>query len=688
MVLIIPLIAVVTILAAWAVHERSTANLQEKLTQRARSLHTQIMADRQYYALVIVPRLIELGGSLGPDYRQVHGRFPLPATFVREVSELTARTRDGYTTNLISPWAINKEKGLKDQFQREAFAYLADHPTGQFFSTDTIKGQAVMRVLMADLASAKSCVDCHNAHPQSPKRDFKLNDLMGGLEIVVPTDQYLQESQRDLAITMAGGTVLCLMVLGVVALATKRVVTRPLARLAGRMQRVAGTRGAVSAQAVSAPPGDEMAYLTETFMEMEAIIAMQQQSLQEANERLTQRVVERTEALQSAEERLRQSQKLEAIGKLAGGVAHDFNNLLTAIMGYSELLLSHLQPEDQARKNAEQIRHAAVRAAALTHQLLAFGRRQVLAAKVLDLNAVAMNLEPMLRRLIGEDLELVIVPCPGLGQVRADPGQIEQVIMNLAINARDAMPRGGKLTIETANVELDAGYVRQQVSVRPGPYVLLAVSDTGCGMNAETQAHIFEPFFTTKEQGKGTGLGLATVYGIVKQSDGYVWVYSEPGHGTTFKIYLPRIDGVSTTAEPDEARSAPVSGRETILLVEDEEAVRDLVRGVLEGCGYSVLLAQNGEEALRLSGGHEGPIHLMVTDVVMPRMSGRELAERLASPRPTMKVLYISGYTDDAVVRHGVLSRGVAFLQKPFMPDALLRKVREMLDAATPRRTA
>ena len=410
---------------------------------------------------------------------------------------------------------------------------------------------------------------------------------------------------------------------------------------------------------------------------LEALVSIGSQLGQFTERRVTE------EALRRSEDHLRQVQKMEAIGRLAGGVAHDFNNLLTAIMGYSELSLSHLQPGDQARKNAEQIRQAAVRAAALTHQLLAFGRRQVLASKVLDLNAVATNLEPMLRRLIGEDLDLGIVPCPDLGRVQADPGQIEQVIMNLAINARDAMPRGGKLTIETANVELGEGDNRPQVPVRPGRYVLLAVSDTGCGMNAETQAHIFEPFFTTKEQGKGTGLGLATVYGIVKQSDGYIWVYSEPGFGTTFKIYLPRIDDVSTTAEPDEARSAPASGRETILLVEDEEAVRDLVRGVLEGRGYSVLLAQSGEEAVRLSGGHEGPIHLMVTDVVMPRMSGRELAERLASSRPAMKVLYISGYTDDAVVRHGVLSRGVAFLQKPFMPNALLRKVREVLDVST-----
>ncbi len=384
------------------------------------------------------------------------------------------------------------------------------------------------------------------------------------------------------------------------------------------------------------------------------------------------------EALRQTEEQLRQSQKMEAIGKLAGGIAHDFNNLLTAITGYSELLLGQVQPDSQARKNAEEIRKAAFRAASLTHQLLAFSRRQMLTTKVLNLNAVIMDLEPMFRRLIGEDIELKIVPGPALGQVRADPSQLEQIVLNLVVNARDAMPKGGTLTIETANGELSEAYADRHVSFKPGSYVLVAVSDTGCGMDAHTQARVFEPFFTTKEPGKGTGLGLATVYGIVKQSNGYIWVYSEPGHGSTFKVYLPR-SGEADRVQPDAGRVQPPRGTETVLLVEDDDVVRGLVGNVLEGNGYQVLTASHSEEAFRLSGRYDGAIQLMVTDVVMPGMSGRELAERLASSRPKMKVLYISGYTDDAVVRHGVLTEGMAFLQKPFTPDVLLHKVREVL---------
>ncbi|TAL10509.1 MAG: PAS domain S-box protein [Nitrospirae bacterium] len=394
------------------------------------------------------------------------------------------------------------------------------------------------------------------------------------------------------------------------------------------------------------------------------------------------------EALHQSEEQLRQSQKMEAIGKLAGGVAHDFNNLLTAITGYSDLLLGHAQLDGQARKNAEEIRKAAFRAASLTHQLLAFSRRQMLTSKVLNLNAVIMDLEPMLRRLIGEDIELTIVPGPALGQVQADPSQIEQIILNLVINARDAMPRGGKLTIETANVELDEEYAGRHAAFQPGSYVLVAVSDTGMGMDEETAARVFEPFFTTKEPGKGTGLGLSTVYGIVKQSDGYIWVYSEPGLGTTFKFYLPRSTSLSDKVQADVERTQIPQGTETILLAEDEDVVRTLVGSILQDGGYTVLAASHSEEAFRISGRHDGTIDLMVTDVVMPGMSGRELAERLASLRPQMKVLYISGYTDDAIVRHGVQAEGTAFLQKPFTPDVLLRKVREVLETPVKGRVA
>jgi two-component system, cell cycle sensor histidine kinase and response regulator CckA len=384
------------------------------------------------------------------------------------------------------------------------------------------------------------------------------------------------------------------------------------------------------------------------------------------------------------EEQLRQSQKMEAVGQLAGGIAHDFNNLLTAILGSTQLLLHNIPPGDPRREDAEEIKLAGLRAAELTRQLLAFSRRQVLAPKVLDLNAVVANIERMLRRLLGEDIELVTSLDPGAGAVNADPGQLEQVLLNLAVNARDAMPAGGRLSIETARFTLHEEHVERRHRMPPGDYACLVVTDTGVGMDDATQAHLFEPFFTTKEVGKGTGLGLATVYGIVKQSGGYIWVYSEPGRGTTVKVYLPRVRGATEPAAPPPHPAAPPrevrGGHETVLLVEDAAPVRALARRSLEACGYRVLDASDGPTALELSARHGEAIDLLVTDVVMPGMSGRELAERLAPGRPSMKVLYTSGYTDDAMVRQGVLNAGVAFLQKPFVPDSLARKVREVLD--------
>lgn len=383
------------------------------------------------------------------------------------------------------------------------------------------------------------------------------------------------------------------------------------------------------------------------------------------------------------EEQLRMAQKMEAIGRLAGGIAHDFNNVLTVIMGYSERLLRNLDPEDPARVEVQEIQMAGQRASSLTQQLLAFSRRQVLAPEVVNLNDLVANTSEMLRRVIGEDIQLVTVLHPDLGCVEVDPGKIEQVLMNLVINARDAMPHGGKLIIETANMDLDAAYPKGRVTIQPGPYVMLAVSDTGHGMDAEIQEHIFEPFFTTKEAGKGTGLGLATVYGIVKQSNGFVFVYSEPGQGATFKIYLPRV--AKSLAQPDEETLEEVPdaafGSETVLLVEDEAKVRDLVGDTLRQHGYAVLEAAQGQEALLIGTQYEGPIHLLVTDVVMPRMSGRDVATRLAAKRPDMKVLYMSGYTEDAIVHHGVLDPGIHLIQKPFTSEALMRKVRDVLDA-------
>ncbi len=379
------------------------------------------------------------------------------------------------------------------------------------------------------------------------------------------------------------------------------------------------------------------------------------------------------------EDQLRQAQKMEGIGRLAAGVAHDFNNLLTAIGGRCYLVLNRLTSENPIRREIEIIQGAAERAAKLTHQLLAFSRKQVLEPRVLDLNVTVTGIESLLRRMIREDIEIATALDPAAGRVKADAGQIEQVLLNLGVNAGDAMPQGGRLTLATGNVTLDAAYARTHAEVEPGPYVMLSVSDTGHGMTVEVQAHIFEPFFTTKEVGKGTGLGLATVYGIAKQSGGHITVYSEPGHGTVFKLYLPRVEEAPGTAEPEGPVEITRRGSETVLLVEDDEPLRTLAREILSIQGYTVLDATSPSEALRLADVHPGPIHLLLTDVVMPQMNGRQVADHLLAARPALKVLFMSGYTDAAIVQHGVLETGTHFLQKPFTPDGLSRKVREVL---------
>ena len=387
------------------------------------------------------------------------------------------------------------------------------------------------------------------------------------------------------------------------------------------------------------------------------------------------------------EQQLRQAQKMEAVGRLAGGIAHDFNNLLMVISGYSEFLLERLGTDPTLRGHAQEIANAAERATSLTRQLLAFSRKQMLAPKIVDLNSVVTENVKMLTRLIGEDIDLVMVPGPDIGAVKADPGQIEQVIMNLAVNARDAMPHGGKLTIETANVTLDANYARFHYPVKPGDYVMLAISDTGMGMDPDTQAHIFEPFYTTKGL-KGTGLGLSTVYGIVKQSEGYIWLYSEAGKGTSLKIYLPRFSatGEALATQPALAADAdqPSPGHETILLVEDEENLRRLARQSLEIQGYRVIDAPDGAAAIKISQAHKGPIHLLLTDVIMPGMNGRELANQISPTRPEMRVLYMSGYTENHIGHNGTLDEGITLLQKPFTLPALKAKVREVLDTPLP----
>ncbi len=381
------------------------------------------------------------------------------------------------------------------------------------------------------------------------------------------------------------------------------------------------------------------------------------------------------------EQQLCQAQKMEAVGRLAGGVAHDFNNLLTVISGYTELLIAHTPDGDSSLSQLNEVRDAAERAAELTSQLLAFSRRQVLRPRVLDLNVVVAHIEKMLERLIGEDIDLVVRNTPGLGSVRFDLGQMEQVIVNLVVNARDAMPRGGEILIETRNVTLDKRFAAAQIELAPGPYVCVSVTDTGMGMDAETATHIFEPFFTTKDVGKGTGLGLATVYGIVKQSGGAIEVITEIDRGTTFNIYLPRVGMVAPVAAPQEAVQFP-SGTETVLLVEDEANVRSLAAVTLKSCGYNVIEAGDGIEAAQIAEAYEGRIHLVVTDVVMPKLSGPELAERLTASRRDIRVLLMSGYAVDAIARRGVLVDDIAFLAKPFRAVDLARKVRETLETS------
>jgi len=390
-------------------------------------------------------------------------------------------------------------------------------------------------------------------------------------------------------------------------------------------------------------------------------------------------IVDITERKQ-LETQLQQSRRMEAVGRLAGGIAHDFNNLLTIIKGYAELALNRTMAQLELHADIERIADASERATTLVRQLLAFSRKQVLQPKILDLNDIVLGLDNLLRRLMSEDIGMQTLVGKDVGAVKADPGQIEQVIMNLVVNARDAMPNGGRLVIETSNADLDDAYAREHATVKPGQYVMLAVSDTGVGMDADTLAHIFEPFYTTKASGKGTGLGLSTVYGIVKQSGGYIWVYSEPGRGSSFKVYLPRVGGPAETSSQSKKDTRARRGTETILLVEDEPAVRELTRLVLTAQGYSVVEALHPEDAERLCENGKGEIHLLLTDLVMPGVSGHELAKRITARRPKIKVLYMSGYTHNMIASGGMLERGIAFLQKPFTPATLVEKVRDVLD--------
>jgi signal transduction histidine kinase len=424
---------------------------------------------------------------------------------------------------------------------------------------------------------------------------------------------------------------------------------------------------------------EQSAAMNQRMKSMETEILARSRELDDARRQLARKVEIGERNLASAEEQLAHAQKMEAVGRLAGGIAHDFNNLLSVIIGYAQFAQENLQPDSQLASDIEEIRQAGERAAGLTRQLLAFSRKQVLQPAVLNINEAVERMDKMLRRLLGEDVQFRTRLADNLDKVRADPGQLEQVIVNLAINARDAMPDGGKLTIETGNASLDKHYVEEHPEARTGPHVFIALSDTGFGMDAATREKIFEPFFTTKEMGRGTGLGLSTVYGIIKQSGGNIWVYSEPGRGTTFKVYLPRVESEVDAGEPALPEFVK-GGSETILVLEDEPGVRRLAVQVLEKAGYTVRAAENGDRAIELFG-TDSDVALLLTDVVLPGTGGPALAKQLQAINPRLKVLFMSGYTDNAIVHHGVLDAGVNFIEKPIRPDALLKKVRNILDA-------
>jgi signal transduction histidine kinase len=479
-----------------------------------------------------------------------------------------------------------------------------------------------------------------------------------------------------------GGMIVIVLVAGLLLGQRAAFIVAALSTLSGLILVFAEARGFLPPPPGEYTPGVVWAAQAVWFVLAAVLLYLATSSIKEALGRARDELTERKQveqALFRAEEQLRQSQKMEAVGRLASGVAHDFNNLLTPIIGHSQFILERLDPNDPVRKNLIEISRAADRAASLTKQLLALSRRQVLQPKVVNINSVIADMEEMLRRLVGEDLDFIVTMDPRLGPVRADPSQIQQVVMNLVVNARDAMPRGGRLTIATANICIDDAS-DPLPGVSPGPYVELGISDDGCGMDSETQSRIFEPFFTTKAHGKGTGLGLSTVYGIVKQNGGHIWVYSEPGLGSTFKLFLPRLTEEAETPEADAGEPELHRGAETILLVEDEDGVRELARQILQLNGYIVLQAARADEALQISRIHDGRIDLLLTDVIMPQMNGRELAELLTKHRPELRVVYMSGYAEDVIVHQGSLDPSLILVEKPFTPAVLARTVREVLD--------
>ncbi len=679
MALVIPLFVLATLAAAWAVQARNSTKLEERLVQRARSLHTQIMADRAYYASKIVPRIAELGGTLGPDYAQVHGRFPLPATFVREVSEMTAASREGFTANLISPWPINKDKGIKDEFQRDGFEYLIAHKTGQFVRTDTVAGQPVLRVLMADMAAAKSCVDCHNAHHQSPRHDFQINDLMGGLEIQLPMAAYLEENRHDLLFTMAGGAGICLLLLATVAVGTSWTVTRPLSALGSRMKSFAGSESALIPRPYLPPPADEAAYLTETFERMQGVIEMQRKSLLGAKD-----------AAESAN---------KAKSEFLANMSHELRTPLNAIIGFSELLsdkaFGDLNPKQD--KYVTNILTSGRHLLQLINDILDLSKveagRMELQTSPFDPAQAVRDILTIVKTLANKkNITVVLQGDADIPFINADQKKFKQILYNLLSNAIKFTPASGTVTVGLVIV---ADVVDQDAPT--GRMLRVSVSDTGIGLKPEDQKRIFRAFeqvdSSYARQQQGTGLGLALTQSLVELHGGRIWVESAgEGKGSTFLFLIPVGVPVPASAAEGSSRDAHAAaaaavtpeppgmkaGKPLVLVVEDDRQASELLRHHLTAAGYDVAQAFDGQQAVQLARSLRPTA--ITLDVVLPQKDGlRVLAELKSAPETREIPTIIVSMTDDRQI--GIALGAADYLIKPVDRERLLHALQHATGA-------